>query len=743
MNLAPVRDEPGLWRNLKHTPGSPGLYAVIIGVSVYDHLPGGPGRLAPNGGRFGTQLVSSALTAALVFDWLSATCDIDACEVAEVRLLLSPTAAELAEPRWPKSAVWAEATYVNAERAVRRWATAMKRLPAPVRGESRGLFFFSGHGLNNNRQPILLLRDYLNPDEGEPADDALSIEAMGQLADQTGTGETYFFLDACQNAAAALGGINPVGRAPLPIKNPEQPQPRFVAKFEATAPGAQAYQPAVLLPATPDEPFRGLTFFGQALLRALHEDDSSFPPAQGRVLYRPGPLDRFLTSRVPELLRAAAGGTVASVPQMKQLAGGFSFADQALVVARLTAKKAAAALAGPAPGVAAMGAPAAPKAAAPQPPPAAEAPQPAEPVAEAAQTSPVDVVRAAAKVLDDRFETLDPGGVPVTAATLTDAAIGHTFFQHEYASELWSQGKVSVHRLSGPIVDGNKVVVEDGSVSDDGRVYRIDVSFDLEERTGLWLQAAYADGKAFGMAIPTERGRPMRLRLGARFGDEPPHPLESISGRLRPDRDETGAWLVRLAEYSGAELGAEVAADEQALQAALGGKMGAPLQALVAATLLVSTGRLAACHDWTRNLSDDLKHMSDGAVLWAEHLRRLQAVTAEDDPSAQEVLHRVEFSREEALLERARHLGRIAERGAPFLQPVLLMADAQLQDGDALFLAAEDHPDLAGNLLKARRLVGEAMKKLWSKQPWAGGLLAVYYDVPFGAAGLPVMPGRP
>jgi hypothetical protein len=69
MRLTPSDAEPGLWVNPNWQEGTPGMFAVVIGVSHYPHLADGE---VPAPETFGLgQLRVSALTAFEVFRWLA------------------------------------------------------------------------------------------------------------------------------------------------------------------------------------------------------------------------------------------------------------------------------------------------------------------------------------------------------------------------------------------------------------------------------------------------------------------------------------------------------------------------------------------------------------------------------------------------------------------------------------------------------------------------------------------------
>src|SRR5262249_40539268 len=95
MALSPDPKSPGRWLNLQWNEGDPGTFAVIVGVSEYDHLPGGPGRTARTTYNL-RQLHVSAMTAFRFFQWLSDSYAIKDCPLAKCWLLLSPTRDEIA-----------------------------------------------------------------------------------------------------------------------------------------------------------------------------------------------------------------------------------------------------------------------------------------------------------------------------------------------------------------------------------------------------------------------------------------------------------------------------------------------------------------------------------------------------------------------------------------------------------------------------------------------------------------------
>ncbi|HEY5985028.1 MAG TPA: hypothetical protein VIV12_01410 [Streptosporangiaceae bacterium] len=167
---------PGLFVNPDWIEGTPGTFAVVIGVSDYPFLDGG-NRQEAGTDTFGLgQLHVSAATAHRFFGWFAERYGFPAAPPARCWLLLSPTGQELATfgVGLVEDFGAAQATLDNCELALAWWNETMRRLPKSAADRSRGLFFFSGHGLEvwQDRQ-ILLPSDYLAP-PGRAVNDAIS-----------------------------------------------------------------------------------------------------------------------------------------------------------------------------------------------------------------------------------------------------------------------------------------------------------------------------------------------------------------------------------------------------------------------------------------------------------------------------------------------------------------------------------------------------------------------------------------
>lgn len=317
--------DPARWAPESGPGHAPGTFAVVIGVSAYPHLQGGGG--APAAEPFGLgQLGVCALTAYRFFDWLRTTYRCEAGPLAEVRLLLAPTDAEVAFVRQAYGDEAAEEmaaapapTFDACRRAIRRWSTRMKAVPAAAAAESRALFFFTGHGLQVMQDSqVLLPSDYLDPAEGEVRNQAISTANLRRGLASLAISDQLFFLDACRNDNTALRKAVLEGTPILDEADAAGVLPELnAAVLRATAAGAQAWSP----PAPGAEAVRQATLFGTALLEGLAPDPGvQLECADDGCRLLPTDLQRFVRERVRGLHRHF--DSVA--PQVVRLDGDFS-----------------------------------------------------------------------------------------------------------------------------------------------------------------------------------------------------------------------------------------------------------------------------------------------------------------------------------------------------------------------------------------------------------------------------------
>src|SRR5437899_283302 len=187
MTLQP--ESQGVWVGNSWQPGLPGTFAVIVGVSAYQHLDGSPGKF-----RLG-QLFVSALTAFKFLDWLKTDYRRTGSPLAKCWLLLSPTAAELKANSVLSQQNSIEPTFDNCSLAIQQWFAEMAQLSGDSAARSRSVFFFSGHGLEVvEDSQILLPSDYLRP--GTPVDRAISTSNISRGLKALQVPTHFLFLDA-------------------------------------------------------------------------------------------------------------------------------------------------------------------------------------------------------------------------------------------------------------------------------------------------------------------------------------------------------------------------------------------------------------------------------------------------------------------------------------------------------------------------------------------------------------------
>jgi hypothetical protein len=273
--------------------GNPGLHVFIVGVSRYEHLPGGGGTPTNNG--FGMQqLNSTALTAFKIYQWLMNHKTQLPLPIATIRLLLSPSPLELnVEPAMAGLAD--PATRTNFTATAHAW-----RDDARASDDNMTWFYFAGHGVQRKKDDaVMLLEDFGAPADG-PLTNAVAIEnffnGMAPPADLTRkiAQKQLYFIDACRIApnqfniydwlnVPDIWGVEKSGR-----------DDRYGPIFFAAVPGTKAY-------ARQGEQ----TIFGEALTNCL--DGIAGEPmeedAQGQVNWQVTvySLIRVLVAEIEEL----------------------------------------------------------------------------------------------------------------------------------------------------------------------------------------------------------------------------------------------------------------------------------------------------------------------------------------------------------------------------------------------------------------------------------------------------------
>jgi hypothetical protein len=570
MPIEKVPDQPGLWREPGWKPQTPGVYALIAGVSRYPHLPDGGGPEASD--AFGlAQLGSSASTAASLFEWLRGGFRHDGLPLVWCRLLLSPTAKETKALDAAGITHYAEPTDANLKFAIQSWTGAVpaKDLPA---SESRTLFFFSGHGVQSHWTPVLLPSDYLDPQFGAPQlQNCISAAELRKWMEQHPAGEHLALLDACRNEFDPLASLGATANSVFPLQNAAGGVPRTAATL-MTTPNTFAYQ-------LPGRPY---TVFGEAVLEAVR---GMADPAGGKLAFRK--FVDYVKPRVNAILRDAGASAEQSVRPSVD-------GDDGLVVTDL-----------------APPAPAGPLHA------ALTAPAPAQPM------------MASHGQKRRMLRTEDRIAVDLLRGDLNESV---RRFGHEYASMIWERGQVAFHSLQdgARLQDAAEVLAVERN--EESSVVHVDLGLSARSSGVLMVFEGneHVHGGRLAVALPTDENGEVPVRVSmmiARAGAEQHPKIGSVTARLGAhSTNDHYLYLWTLAEHARFESTLEAAkcAEPGRLKAAVQDKLRAETAAIASALLLARAGQIDKVGNWPCNIMNWFPLDPDGAVAWAEALRDAQ-----------------------------------------------------------------------------------------------------------------------
>ena len=288
MNLIPHDDQPGLWVNKAWRAGTPGTFAMVIGISDYATLDGGLESLTLG------KLPVSALSAFRFFEWLENEYFVSGCPLAGCWLLLAPSKEELqVAPRMAQATLSPD--FASCDKVIHAWFDEMKNLPESAAKESRSIFFFSGHGLETieDRQ-ILLPRDYqpvLNVDR------ALSSENISKGLKGLKVPLHFLFLDACRKDHDKLSEYTTLTGTKV-LNEPSNKRVNPLCKvpiFYASAAGTTAW--------SPDLTKGAVSVFSQALLEGLEANGLEPDCNTEKCFIYIHLLQPFMEGRMKEILR--------------------------------------------------------------------------------------------------------------------------------------------------------------------------------------------------------------------------------------------------------------------------------------------------------------------------------------------------------------------------------------------------------------------------------------------------------
>lgn len=199
--------------------GRPATHALVIGVSAYRHLLGGPEE-SPTGRAWQLgQLSSAAGSATAVAAWLAAEYHNPAAPLGSLRVLVSPTANDRLDPRIAPE-VAAPEHRATRDRVEAAFAAFMADCDRDV--ENVAIVYVAGHGVQlTKHEATVLLEDIAAPGVRPSLRGAIDLIQCHSGMDHAATAGTQFwFVDACRQppeiaaAFAAMKGAYQIDELP-------------------------------------------------------------------------------------------------------------------------------------------------------------------------------------------------------------------------------------------------------------------------------------------------------------------------------------------------------------------------------------------------------------------------------------------------------------------------------------------------------------------------------------------------
>jgi hypothetical protein len=605
--------EPGLWVNTDCPGNSPGVHALIIGVSRYDYLNDGSAS-APETYGLG-QLSVSALTAYGFFVWLRSIYTLEAWPIARVRLLMSPLRAGVGSSSMDEldrcdAAICAhapEATFDNCKSAIEHWYADMEALQSPATG--RSLFMFSGHGMERRQNyQVLLPSDYLRP-PGRLVNNAISTPNLADaLSYLTRVSSHVLLLDGCRNDVDKLRGASGAK-----ILNDEQPiavNPLFEkGALYATASGLRAYSPKS----------GSLSLFGQALLDGLNnKPDPVLDEAPIELIHKEhvaaieiNKLGSYMKGRVAALIKAA-NETVVQVVRSEVTSSDpgrpIELAEIPLVVKCGKADRFS-----------------------------LEATRRSPERDDTTMPAPDAWFRA-------RYQESQRAVMPAPGASRHEQLDRlHAIFGSEAVTYPWVDSLQVIGLSTCQPSDHTAIrILSSAQAVKQPHLHRLQIRFRVEpsDPVGHVMAIESPRGRRCCCVLPSDLdSRVFHLEIDVEDGD-----YVNFAAYLSPQNQGlTGriaaAWEELLArDPLAAAQRLEIDGTEDMLtglfsagETALRHKLRAPLAATVAAVLLLKGNQFGRMHDWARNLANWFPAIPDGVVLWTEQCRRMAVASFEPE----------------------------------------------------------------------------------------------------------------
>ena len=685
MSLDPI--QPGVWRNPAWVPGTPGMFALLIGISEYAHLKEDTTSLHMG------KLHVSALTAYRFFEWLGRRYQLDGVPVAACRMLLAPTKLETATEAGVVSNQLLP-DFDNCQQAILEWFHEMEMLPVEAAKASRSLFFFSGHGLElYDGMQVLLPRDYLRPPVPQ-YNRAIGTNNLRRGIKALKVPLHFMFLDACRNDHENLSQQDPIEgeRILNPVTVSKANSNCQVSLFFASASGEQAFQPV--------NPALGVSLFGEALIEGLSAIGLE-PSCTGlRCVVSLDPLLSHCKRRIPEIARDKFKEPT-PVEQQVRVSGDY-VQDPVTEVPR----------------------PAPPR------PPAPQAPAPLGTIRDWAIKKLLENVRfIVAPTISTPYGDIDvfsagtPAPAPAPPPVQSDLVIrppvpphwqaspqaAHDLFGHERVTDpFYNSARVYSYSKSDWLPKGEDFIIHSVAYNNPGTSYEVEFSVPgLEKWNAGWFEISDS-ARRFGMQLPPS-GQALRFQL--RFGMGPDGGFSRMALNLAasspaPYGRVAGAWTAYTQENLGSAQKIMLAPDAaKDMEKILAEKVSAPLGAAIAGLLMVRARQWPLLHDWLRNLANFFPEIPDGPALWAEQLLTQQPITAECRKNA---LHNL------LILE---------ERSLPLLTEVMGIAYARmLEFNDETDLGPDEKARLVKLIDRYRKPImfmrQGGLFSVWAGPPW-------------------------
>lgn len=590
-------DTPGLHVNPQWRAGTPGTFAVFIGVSAYPFLHGGTQFHVGDEAFTLGQLHVSALTARTFFDWFELRYDYPGAPPAQCWLLLSPNDPELrALTAQGVENQSAPATLANCELALQSWYETMARLPASAAEKSRSLFFFSGHGLEVDQdQQILLPTDYLRP-PGRAVNDAISTWNLLKGLASCRVPHHFLFSDACRNDIDRLKEYDVRGRQILNVQNSSGTNPDNLAgMLYASAAGTQTWQPSEIK--------EGMSLFGTAVVEGL-EGASGLKREgcnDGQCEVHFPPLVTFVKSRMAQLLEEFSSPEKARVRQGGSPPdGGITYVPE-----------------GGSP-------PTRPLRSGPRDPHSDYAYVRPQPTSRVSPTPETASPPTPSPLLTARFDVVH---TDLTLTPSLDYDTAHDLLGSERMTDIWAKSARLFDLGTGEERSRDTIQIREVRRSSDTRAFRLAVELPPSGQ-GHWLTFQDPLGRYFAASLagsPTGERVVYELSFDLEKGDQgidsSSRFVSTFEAYLSPLSggflgETTRVWSV-YEEENVAAAAREL--DVNDLRTIVMGKNDFPLAATIAAVLLLRSRRLDLLPvSWLDNLSEWFPQSPDGPVLRTE-----------------------------------------------------------------------------------------------------------------------------